>query len=104
MTRALQLVDIAGLSDALAMLWQSMPKHVRHENHVHFFANRADCLRRFTDVAGSANEFWMGITHGVFADAALFHFVDQRASCESMVDNADITSQHVDGETHTDTR
>lgn len=104
MTRALQLVDITGLSDALSVLWQTMPKHVGHENHIHFFANRANRFRGFTDVAGSANEFGMGITDRVFADATLLHFVDQGASCESMVDNADITSQHVDGETHTATR
>ena len=104
MTCALQLVDIAGLSDALAVLWQSMPKHVGHEDHIHFFANRTDRLRWFTDVASSANEFWMGITYRVFADTAFLHFVDQGAPCESMVDNADITSQHVDRETHTATR
>lgn len=103
MTRALQLVDIAGLSHALAVLWQSMPKHVRHENHIHFFTDRADRLRRLTDVASSTNEFWMSITYRVFADAAFLHFVDEGTSCESMVDNADITSQHVDGETHTAT-
>ena len=77
MPRALQLVDVAGFSDALAVLWQSMPKHVGHENHIHFFANRADRLRGFTDVASSTNEFRMGITYRVFADAALLHFINQ---------------------------
>ena len=102
--RALQLVDIAGIGDAFSVLGKTMAEHIGDQHNVHFFADGADGLRRFTHIASGANEFRVCITDRVFTDATFLHFVDERTPSKLMIDNADITSQHVNGETHTATR
>jgi len=52
---ALQFLDVLAVDDALAVLRQAVPEHVGHENHVDFFADRAQRLRRFTNVFRSTN-------------------------------------------------
>lgn len=104
MTRAAQLFNIAGIGDAFSVLRQPMAEHVRHENDIDFFADGADSLRWLTDVASSTNQFWVSVAHGVFTDASFLHFVDQRSTCKLVVDDSRVTSQHVNGETHTATR
>jgi hypothetical protein len=74
------------------------------ENNVDFFADGTDGLRRFSDVASSTDEFGVSVADGVFTDASLLHFVDERSACKLVVDNSRVTSQHVYGETHTATR
>lgn len=44
MTRTAQLFDIAGIGHAFSVLRQTMAKHIRHENHIDFFADGADGL------------------------------------------------------------
>ncbi len=41
MRRALQLHDVFSIDDALAILWQTMTKHVGHQSNIHLFANVA---------------------------------------------------------------
>lgn len=43
-TRALQLLDVFAIGDALAVLWQSGPKDIGNEDNVGHFANGAGCL------------------------------------------------------------
>ena len=81
-----------------------MSKDIGDENNVDFFADGTDGLRRFSDVASRTNELWVSITDGVFTDASLLHFVDERSACKLVVDDSRVTSQHVNGETHTATR
>ena len=104
MTGALQLVDIGGFGDAFSVFGETMAKDIGDENNVHFFTDGADGLGGLADVASGANEFGMCITDRVFTDATFLHFVDERTPSKLMIDNADITSQHVNGETHTATR
>jgi hypothetical protein len=103
-TGALQLVDIGGFSDAFSVFRQTMAKDIGDENNIHFFTDGADGLGGLTDVARGANQFGMRITDRVFTNATFLHFVDERTPSKLMIDNADITSQHVNGETHTATR
>jgi hypothetical protein len=81
-----------------------MSKDIGDENNVDFLANGTDGLRRFSDVASCTNELWVSVADGVFTDASLLHFVDERSACKLVVDDSRVTSQHVNGETHTATR
>lgn len=104
MTSATQLFNITGVSHAFSVLGQPMAKDVGHQNNIDLFADGAHGLRRLTDVAGSTNQFWVSVAHRVFTDASFLHFVDQRSTCKLVVDDSRVTSQHVNGETHTATR
>lgn len=77
MARALQFVDVAGLGHAFSVFGQTMSEHIGHQHHVHFLANGTHRLGRFSDVSSGANEFWMSITHRVFADPSFLHFVNE---------------------------
>jgi hypothetical protein len=81
-----------------------MSKYIGDENNVDFLANGTDGLRRFSDVASCTDEFRVSVTDRVFTDASLLHFVDERPACKLVVDDSRVTSQHVNGETHTVTR
>ena len=41
---ALQFHNVAAVGDALAVLWQAVPKYIGHESHVDFFADGAHGL------------------------------------------------------------
>jgi hypothetical protein len=44
------------------------------------------------------------IAHGILVDPAALELVDERAAREPVVDDADVTTEHVDGEAHEPTR
>ena len=104
MASALQLFNVFAICHALAVARQTMPEHVSNENNIDHFTHRAHCFRRLTKMFCCANEFWMGITHRITTDASALDFIDQRTPSELVVDNSDVTSQHVDGKTHEGTR
>jgi len=81
-----------------------MSEDIGDENNVDFLADGTDGLRRFSDVASCTDEFWMSVTDRVFTNASLLDFVDERPACKLVVDDSRVTSQHVNGETHTATR
>ncbi len=73
---ALDLFDVFAVGDALAMFWQTRPEHVRHQNNVGDFTNRARGFRWFTKMFGGANEFWMSITDRFSTDSPALHFIN----------------------------
>mgnify|MGYP007046702509 CR=1 FL=1 len=77
---ALNLFDVFAVGDALAMFGQTRPEHVRHQNNVGDFANRACGFRRFAKMFGGANEFWMSITDRFATDSPTLHFINQCAT------------------------
>jgi hypothetical protein len=79
-------------------------KDIGDENNVDFLADGTNGLRWFSDVASCTDELWVSVADGVFTDASLLHFVDERSACKLVVDDSRVTSQHVNGETHTATR
>jgi hypothetical protein len=79
-------------------------KDIGNENNIDFFADGTDGLRRFSDVASRTDQLWVSVADGVFTDATLLHFVDERSASKLVVDDSRVTSQHVNGETHTATR
>ena len=101
---ALQFDDVALVGNAFAVLGKPVSKYIGHQCHIYFFTDGAQSLGWFTNIASSANEFWVSITHRVTTNTSSFDLVDNHAARKLMVDNADITSQHVDGETHGLTR
>ena len=100
----LKFGDLGTFRDETPVLRQPVTEHVREQHDIHLFADLAECVRWFTEILRGADEFRMRIAHGVTIDATALVLVDHTASSESVVDNADITSQHVDGETHGSTR
>ena len=103
-TRALELGDLLALGDQPAVLRQSVTEHVREEYHIHFLADFARGVRGLAEIPRRTDQLRVGITHGVAVDAPPLEFVDESAARETVVNNADITAQHVDGETHGSTR
>ena len=55
MRGALQLHDVFSIDDALAILWQSMAKHIGHQGNVYLFANGAQRLRWLPNVLGGTD-------------------------------------------------
>lgn len=104
MSRAPQLFNIAGVGDALAVFGQSVTKDVGHQSHVDFFTDGAHGLGRLANIASCADEFWVSIADRVFTNASFLYFVDERSASKLVVDDSGVTSQHVNGETHTNTR
>ncbi|MEY3505616.1 MAG: hypothetical protein RI898_369 [Actinomycetota bacterium] len=52
---ALQLHDVFSIDDALAILWQTMTKHVGHQCNVYLFTNGAQCFRWLPNVLGGTD-------------------------------------------------
>jgi len=102
--RPLQFLDVFAIGDALTMLRQARPKDVCDEDDVGLFTNRTSGLRWFAQMFCGANEFWVGVAYRFTTDSSALHFVDQCATRQLMVDDSDVTSQHVDGETHEPSR
>lgn len=100
----LKFGDLGTFRDETPVLRQPVAEHVREQHDIHLFTDLTECVRWFTEILRGADEFRMRIAHGVTIDATALVLVDHTASSESVVDNADITSQHVDGETHGSTR
>ena len=101
---ALQLHDVFSIDDALAILWKAVSKHIGDQSNVYLFTNGAQRLRWLPNVLGGTNQFGVCITDRVFAHASTFHFIDECASRQLMVDNSRTTAQHINGETHDYTR
>ena len=80
MRRALQLHDVFSIDNALAVLWQTMTKHVGHQCNVYLFTNGAQRLRWLPNVLGGTNQFRVCITDRVFAHASTFHLINERTS------------------------
>lgn len=103
-TGALEFGNLLALRDETTVLGQTVAEDVREEHHVHFFADLALCVGGLTEILGCTNEFRVRIAHRVTVDATTLELVDESATRESVVDDTDITAQHVDGETHGPTR
>lgn len=99
-TRALQLEHIALFGEATTMFGQTMTKYIGHEHDIDFFTDRAHGLRWLADIAGRPQKFGVGIAHGVFADPAALHLIDECPAGELVVDHSAIATQHVGGKTH----
>ena len=104
MARALQFLNVFFVGDAFSVTRQAMSEDIGDQNDVHFLADGADRFRWFSQMFGCTNEFWVSITHRISADASALHFINECPAGELVVDNSDVTSQHVDGETHDATR
>jgi hypothetical protein len=104
MTGALQFLNVFFVGDALSVTRQAMSEDVGDQNNIHFFADGAHRFRWFSQMLGRANKFRMSITDRISADASTLHFINECPARELVVDNSDVTSQHVDGETHDATR
>jgi len=104
MARPTQFFNIARISHAFSVLRQTVAEDIRNEDNVDLFTDGTDGLRGFTNVASCTDELWVSIAHGVFTNAAFLYFVDERPACKLVVDDSRVTSQHVNGETHTATR
>ena len=104
MTRALQFGDLLALGDESSVLRQTVAEHVGEQNHVRFLTDLTDRVRGLAQVLRGADEFRVRVAHRVPVDATTLELVDETATREPVVDDADITAQHVDGETHGLTR
>jgi hypothetical protein len=100
----LEFLDVFSIGDAFAMFRQTGPEDIRNKNNVGLFANGTCGLRWFSQMFCSANEFWVRIADRLTTDAATLHLINEGATRQLMVDNSDVTSQHVNGETHEPSR
>ena len=104
MPRSLELGDLLSLGDQPTVLGQTVTEHVREENDVHFLADLAHGVRGLAEVPGRTDQLRVRVAHRVAVDATALELVDESSPRETVVDDTDITTQHVDGETHGLTR